>query len=142
MRDSTASPQFEPGSFRDPDTKIFRHDGAVFRCLTTRALDDWTQLASTAFFDRLTREGAIVQTQRVADPSTLPDLDDKWAAVLKHETVPFVSYPYEWSFGMLKDAALLQLDLTLAALDEGMTLKDATPFNDPRSMKTGREPTH
>lgn len=30
---------------------------------------------------------------------------------------------------MLKDAALLQLDLLLAALDEGMTLKDATPFN-------------
>ena len=42
---------------------------------------------------------------------------------------PVVSYPYEWSFGMLRDAALLQLDLTLAALDEGMTLKDATPFN-------------
>jgi len=30
---------------------------------------------------------------------------------------------------MLQDAALLQLDLLIAALDEGMTLKDATPFN-------------
>jgi ribosomal protein L11 methylase PrmA len=129
MRDSTASPQFEPGSFRDPDTRIFRHDGAIFRCLTARALDDWTRLASTSFFDRFTREGALVKTEQVTDPKTLPDLDQRWAAVLKHETVPFISYPYEWSFGMLKDAALLQLDLTLAALDEDMTLKDATPFN-------------
>jgi len=40
-----------------------------------------------------------------------------------------VSYPYEWCFSMLRDAALLQLDLLLAALDENMTLKDATPFN-------------
>ena len=59
----------------------------------------------------------------------LPELAPQWAGVLEHARVPVVSYPYEWSFGMLRDAALLQLDLTLAALDEGMTLKDATPFN-------------
>jgi hypothetical protein len=51
------------------------------------------------------------------------------AAVLRHERVPFVSYPYEWTFGMLRDAALLQLDLLLASLDEGLILKDATPYN-------------
>ncbi len=37
-----------------------------------------------------------------------------------HERIPFVSYPYEWTFSMLKDAALLQLDLLLAALDEDL----------------------
>lgn len=51
------------------------------------------------------------------------------AAVLRHERVPVVSYPYEWPFGMLRDAALLQLDLLLAALDEGLVLKDGTPYN-------------
>ena len=51
------------------------------------------------------------------------------AAVLRHERIPFVSYPYEWTFGMLRDAALLQLDLELQALEEGLTLKDATPYN-------------
>jgi SAM-dependent methyltransferase len=49
--------------------------------------------------------------------------------VLRHERVPFVSYPYEWPFGMLKAAALLELDLLLAALDEGLVLKDASPYN-------------
>ena len=49
--------------------------------------------------------------------------------MLRHERIPFVSYPYEWAPGMLRDAALLQLDLLLAALDEDLTLKDATPYN-------------
>ena len=128
-RDSPAHPQFEPGSFRDPDTKVFRHNNEIFRCLTSRALDDWTRLASTEFFKRLIHEGKLVRTQKVTDRSELPELAPKWTAILKHETVPFISYPYEWPFRMLKDAALLQLDLTSAALDEGMTLKDATPFN-------------
>jgi hypothetical protein len=49
--------------------------------------------------------------------------------VLRHERIPFVSYPYEWTFGMLREAALLQLDLELEALAAGLTLKDATPYN-------------
>ena len=51
------------------------------------------------------------------------------AGVLKHELIPFVSYPYEWTFSMLKDAALLQLDLLLAALEHDLVLKDSTPYN-------------
>ncbi len=126
---STPVADFVSGSFRDPDTRVFRHDGKIFRCLSARALDDWTHLAGTAFYRRLVQDGAVVATERVDDLEALPDLGAKWSAVLKHETVPFVSYPYEWPFSMLKDAALLQLDLTLAALEEGMTLKDATPYN-------------
>ena len=53
----------------------------------------------------------------------------QWAGVLEHEKLPFVSYPYEWSFEMLRDAALLQLDLVLAGLDEGIGLKDASAYN-------------
>ena len=49
--------------------------------------------------------------------------------MLRHERIPFVSYPYEWPFSMLKDAALLQLDLILAALEQDMILKDSTPYN-------------
>ena len=129
MRVSTDSPHFEPGSFRDPDTRVFRHNGAVLRCLTQRALADWEQLAATDFFKRLSAERCVIPTEQVGDRTGLPALDAKWAAVLKHETVPLVSYPYEWPFSMLRDAALLQLDVMRAALEEGMTLKDATPFN-------------
>ena len=70
-----------------------------------------------------------VRTHKVTDRTAFPELDTKWVAVLKHEAVPFISYPYERPFRLLKDAALLQLDLTLAAIDEGMALKAANPFN-------------
>lgn len=63
-------------------------------------------------------------------PATARDaLHGGSAGLLRHERIPFVAYPYEWTFGMLQDAALLQLDLQLAALDAGLTLKDATPYN-------------
>ena len=129
MRDPTSPPQFDPGSFRDPDTRVFRHDGTVYRCLTSRAVDDWNRLVSSDCYRRLVRDDLLVATESVEDMGALPPLDARWAGVLKHETVPVISYPYEWPFGMLKDAALLQLDVMLAALDDGMTLKDATPYN-------------
>ena len=51
------------------------------------------------------------------------------AAVLEHERIPFVSYPYEWTFSMLRDAALLQLELLRRALDEDLMLKDSSSYN-------------
>ena len=52
-----------------------------------------------------------------------------YEAVLRHERIPFVSYPYEWTFSMLQDAAILHLDLLLDALNEGLTMKDGYAFN-------------
>ena len=118
---------FEPGSFRDPAARVVRRDGQVFRYLTADALRDWEALSSTAFFKKFTNDGRLVATERSSASST--PVSSPWVAVLRHETIPVVSYPYEWCFGMLQDAALLQLDLLLAALNEGMTLKDSTPFN-------------
>lgn len=122
-------PRFEPGSFRDPDTRVFHHGGAVFRALTARAAADWRRLSGARFYGGLTGQGRLIGTREVTGREDLPALAPRWAAVLEHARIPVVSYPYEWSFGMLRDAALLQLDVTLAALGEQMTLKDATPFN-------------
>lgn len=119
---------FESGSFRDRTSRVFYHNGAVYRALTQAALQDWEALSSTQFFQRLSAAGKVIASERTEGVFP-PTREHQWAAVLKHQLVPFISYPYEWSFSMLKDAALLQLELLLAALDEGMTLKDATPFN-------------
>lgn len=120
----------EPGSFRDRSARVFYHQGEVFRGLSERALAEFDALSATAFYARFVASGGLIPSERV-DPAalSLPEAARGWAAVLRHETVPFVSYPYEWSFGMLRDAALLQLDLLIAALDEGMTLKDASAYN-------------
>jgi SAM-dependent methyltransferase len=122
--------QFEPGSFRDRDSRVFYGDNAVFRGLTDRALDEWETLSSTTFFPRIMAEGKLVHSERIDPTGELSSaLVGEWAAVLNHQIIPFISYPYEWSFGMLKDAALLLLELLLVALDEDMILKDSSPFN-------------
>lgn len=124
---SSAESLFDHGSFRDPSARVLRHDGQVVRYVNADALRDWETLAATRFFSQYTHDGRIVATERVTAPP-IP-VATPWVAALHHATIPVISYPYEWCFSMLKDAALLQLDLQLAALDEGMTMKDATPFN-------------
>jgi hypothetical protein len=124
---SEAASRLDPGSFRDPAARVFRCNGQVFRYVDTDALRDWERLSATRFFKQFTSDGRLIATERSSVPP-LP-LCSPWVAVLRHQTIPVVSYPYEWCFSMLRDAAMLQLELLLSALDEGMTLKDATPFN-------------
>lgn len=119
-----AGVDWEQGSFRDPDNRIFYRDGNVFRTLTTDGLTAWQQLSETKFFPEHVINGTIVATELVTDY-----VPNNAAAVLKHEAIPCISYPYEWSFSMLKDAALLQLDLLIAALNENLTLKDGSAYN-------------
>lgn len=101
----------------------------MLRALSERGLADWEALAASELFAARVADGSLVATEQLAEPGILPAELDGVAAVLRHERVPVVSYPYEWPFGMLKDAALLELDLLLAALDEGLVLKDASPYN-------------
>ena len=120
--------QLEPGSYRDRNGVVFYRDSRVFRGLSAKALANWERLSTAAFFREQIALGSIVATSR-----TLPQLEAQfggdWAAVLEHARIPFVSYPYEWTFGMLKDAALLHLDLLEAALGAGMILKDSSAYN-------------
>jgi SAM-dependent methyltransferase len=115
----------EPGSFRDPTSRIVYRNGEVYRYLSERALEDWRALVATRFFSAEMEAGRIVATEEVSEPPAPAGS----AGVLHHERIPFVSYPYEWPFSMLQDAALLQLDLLGEALAEDFILKDATPFN-------------
>jgi hypothetical protein len=124
--DTQGTPVFEPGSFRDPESRIFYAGGDVYRALSADGLSDFEAVQASGLLD----DGRVVSTERVEDVSALKDLlVHEPAAVLRHERIPFVSYPYEWTFSMLKDAALLQLDLLLEALDHDLVLKDSTPYN-------------
>ena len=100
----------------------------MLRALSEEGLADWNALAQTKLFSGFVARGSLIETEVVEARETAPELDG-WAALLRHERIPFVSYPYEWTFGMLKDAALLQLELLLAALDENLILKDGSPYN-------------
>jgi hypothetical protein len=120
----------ESGSYRDRSGQVFYQDGEVYRGISQQSLDDWLHFQNSNCAAILMSQLVIISTTRVTDDSSVPaEVFAVWAGVLHHERVPFISYPYEWPFGMLKDAALQQLRLILELLDEGMILKDASSFN-------------
>jgi ribosomal protein L11 methylase PrmA len=123
----------DPGSFRDPESRVVAGPDGVLRLLSARGLEDWRALAKSSTFTRFTESAGLIGTTELEEaPGHLSEaslISGGVAGVLRHERIPFVSYPYEWSFSMLRDAALLQLDLLLAALDDGLILKDASPYN-------------
>jgi hypothetical protein len=86
-------------------------------------------LRASPLFEALTTEGKLVGTRELEEALPGDALHGDVAGALEHEVVPFVSYPYEWPFEMLRDAALLQLELVRRAIDAGLMLKDASPYN-------------
>ncbi|MCA9062231.1 MAG: class I SAM-dependent methyltransferase [Planctomycetaceae bacterium] len=129
------SPQteFDPGSFRDRSARILRSGNDVFRLINATGLSDWHHLVKCGLASQLMTDGTLVPTKEIADPEKrLAGTDavaSGFCSVLQHECIPLISYPWEWTFRMLKDAAVLQLQLMIEALQVGMILKDASPFN-------------
>jgi hypothetical protein len=91
--------------------------------------EDWEALSGSQLWPGLVDEGRVVATEPTTLDAAPQLLAGDTAGVLRHERVPFISYPYEWPFSMLKDAALLQLELNQRALRAGIAIKDATPYN-------------
>ncbi|MGQ0849690.1 MAG: methyltransferase [Actinomycetota bacterium] len=110
---------FDPGSFRDPASRVGYEGNLVQRILTEQGQAHWAALERSRLFREWTASGGLIGTH--ADPVNV--------GVLNHDRIPFWSYPYEWSFSMLREAARLQLDILQAALADGLTLKDSTPYN-------------
>jgi hypothetical protein len=138
-RDLAVQGSVETGSFRDPDSRVLVAPDGVFRVLSADGLADWEAFSASPLWRELQDEGLVVATEQAAldglPPS--PAGEAGWAdllatqpsGALRHERVPFVSYPYEWPFSMLRDAALLQLELVRRALRADLMLKDASPYN-------------
>jgi len=116
----------ETSSFRDPSGFIFFHNGELYRQVNKVYQKDYELLISSGLFERLEKKRKIVSHVEVLTPSPEPDLVFK---IIKPEPIKFISYPYEWSFSQLKDAALLTLNIQKEALLSGMILKDASAYN-------------
>jgi hypothetical protein len=117
----------DPGSFRDPLSRGYVDDSAVWRGLSEEGLADFEAYAATEAFARAQTDGRVVATTEV--PVADAPIGPSWAGALRHERLRVITYPYEWAFSMLRDAARLQLELSREALAEGILTKDATSYN-------------
>ncbi|MBW6473578.1 MAG: hypothetical protein K0B14_10665 [Anaerolineaceae bacterium] len=116
----------ETSSFRDPSGFVFFQDGKIFRQINKFYQKDYEQLISSGLYERLEKKRKLISHTEVDLLSLEPNLLFK---IIEPEPIKFISYPYEWSFSQLKDAALLTLNIQKEALLSGMTLKDASAFN-------------
>jgi hypothetical protein len=113
-------------SFRDPDGYMFEFEGDFYRAVNFSYKEPFEHFLNSGLYKKLISEGLIVSFEEV-DPA-LFGLTGLYK-VLKPEQINFISYPYEWSFNMLKDAAILTLRIQKLAIEYGMSLKDASAFN-------------
>lgn len=114
------------GSFRDPSGFVFKQDGEVYRQINQRYRLEYDHLIASGLYTELTAKELLVDHE---ETGLISAPEDNAYKIIKPANIPFISYPYEWSFSQLKDAALLTLEIQITALNRGMSLKDASAFN-------------
>jgi hypothetical protein len=113
-------------SFRDPSGFLFQEAGSLYRQVNQSYGENYDHLMNSGLYETLTDKGLLIPHEEAS--GDLARTDDAYR-VLEPQRVPFISYPYEWCFSQLKDAALLTLEVQKTSLDFGMTLKDASAYN-------------
>jgi ribosomal protein L11 methylase PrmA len=121
-------PLADAGSFRDPSGRVYQAGGEIYRTVSRKAAEEFAHVRACGLLEQLIVEKKVVATEEV-DHSVLKQAGIDTATVLRHERIPFVSYPYEWPFQLLKSAALLHLDIQIEALEHDIVLSDASAYN-------------
>lgn len=115
-----------PASFRDPSGFVFRRDGVLYRQIHASYEPHYQRLRLSGLYDELVAEGLLVAHDEVSPEI---GLTPEAVRVLRPMPIEMISYPYEWCFGQLRDAALLTLELQQRAMKRGLGLKDASAYN-------------
>jgi SAM-dependent methyltransferase len=115
-----------PASFRDPAGFVFTANGILYRQVNRSYARQYETLMNSGLYDHLTNKALLLPHTQL--PDNLIASPDHHLTLLPKQ-LPHITYASEWCPEQLKDAALLTLRIQQLAMDHGMTLKDATPFN-------------
>src|SRR5665213_3804237 len=107
-------------SYRDPSGFIFRRGGQLLRQINHVYTPDYTALNESGLYAELAESLLLIPHNEVDVPAAEPSLALK---VIRPRELGFISYPYEWSFSQLKDAALCTLEVQKRAVARGLSLK-------------------
>lgn len=114
-------------SFRDPSGFLFSCNGTIYRQINREYRDHYDYLLKSGLYEKLVAKKLLIPHQEVTISSER--MDGNAYKIIRPVRIPFVSYPYEWSFSQLKLAALLTLKIQKISLESGMILKDASAYN-------------
>ncbi|HUE98325.1 MAG TPA: hypothetical protein VMN99_03665 [Anaerolineales bacterium] len=116
-------------SFRDPSGFLFSRGGVLYRQVNRKYEPEYGRLMESGLYEKLVKARLLIPHMEVDQVPAESDPNGGAYKVIQPERVSFISYPYEWSFGQLKDAALATLSIQRRALKAGMSLKDASAYN-------------
>lgn len=116
----------DSSSYKDPSGYIFYENDEIFRSIDESYRENYEELMCCGLYSKLVEKQILIRHDEVSESASSRVGEYK---VIKPQKVPFVSYPYEWSFSMLKDAALTTISIMSLALQHGMVLKDASAYN-------------
>ena len=121
--------KIDEGSFRDPDARVAYLNNSVYRIVYPNGFKKFDFIKK--ILENKSIAEYLIETEEVSQQEVkLLELDiDTNVKVFKHKKVDFISYPYEWSFHRLKDAALHHLNLHINLLKNDATLIDAYSYN-------------
>ena len=115
-------------SYRDNAGFVFEQNGIFYRCINDIYFHHYDKLLESGLYKELTDSGRLISHKEI-DSSLFVFAKHNKVKIILPDQLPFISYPYEWSFDMWKDAAIVTLKIMQIALAKSMILKDATPFN-------------
>ena len=113
-------------SFRDPSGFLFLRDGALYRQVNEKYKNDYDVLMQSGLYQALVDDGLLIKHDEV---DIAPDEQSAAYRIIKPEQIGFISYPFEWCFTQLKDAALATLKIQKKAMKFQMSLKDCSAYN-------------
>ena len=115
-----------PASYKDPSGFVFQSSGKIYRQINKVYAAHYEHLMKSGLWDLLQKKKLLLHHEEIKE-----DLlhSEDWYLTIRPAQIPVWSYPYEWCFEQLKDAALLTLEIVRLSIEKGMILKDATPFN-------------
>ncbi len=113
-------------SFRDPSGFLFYQNETLYRQINRFYQSNYEHLTNSGLYEELSGAGLLI-------PHVECDINISTSAdaykIIKPEVLSFVSYPYEWCYSQLKDAAITTLRIQKRALEFGMSLKDCSAYN-------------
>jgi hypothetical protein len=114
-------------SFRDPSGFLFIENGTLFRSVSRLYKQNYDHLIQSGLYNKLVKDDLLIPHREVQPPAE--KREENQYKIIQPEMVPFISYPYEWCFSQLKDAALAIIRIQRHSLDCNMILKDASAYN-------------
>ena len=115
-------------SYRDPSGFIFTKDNIIFRAINNIYKENYIYFMESGLYKELCSKNYIIPHEETEELNNIIS-DENIFKIIKPKKIPFITYPYEWCFSQLKDAAILTLKIQKIALKYNMILKDASAYN-------------